>query len=429
MAPKFWMELRRLTMTFLRGHGQRPLGQADRDNHRQHFRRQTDRHGQRKEKRLLPIVLVQAVDEKNHRHHHRHETQHQPGESLDPFVEARLDRLGGDAFGDSAQISLRTRFHHQTRRRAALHAGAQKTEIRELQRRNVLPRFPGVELLHRQDSPVNVAWMMKRSLHASTRTSPGIMSPAESLTMSPGTNWRNGTSRVLPSRMTVAVTLIMALSLAAAASARDSWMKRNATPRMTMTTMIQPPAMSLGSAAVAKVMIARTENKMTSGLRTACQRRPSQSWRFSRETSFGPTSSNRSAGDRLGHSVRRRFQQSQGLRGLHSGGLGQTGGELDIGRCCAWAARRRPWRLGQSGRVFRCQPCFCFAIYAGRMHRQGGPENRKWEGGNRQANPQEFFHHPSFILSRGPHLKPRTPKTFGAGVVIFSRGICPVNKL
>ena len=73
-------------------------------------------------------------------------------------------------------------------------------------------------------SPVSVAWMMKRSLQESKRTSPGIMSPAESLTMSPGTSSRNGTSRVLPSRTTVAVTLIMALSLAAAASALDSWM-------------------------------------------------------------------------------------------------------------------------------------------------------------------------------------------------------------
>ena len=38
------------------------------------------------------------------------------------------------------------------------------------------------------DSPVSVAWMMKRSLAASRRTSPGTMSPAESFTTSPGTS-------------------------------------------------------------------------------------------------------------------------------------------------------------------------------------------------------------------------------------------------
>ena len=36
------------------------------------------------------------------------------------------------------------------------------------------------------DSPVRVAWMTNRSLAESSRTSPGIMSPAESFTMSPG---------------------------------------------------------------------------------------------------------------------------------------------------------------------------------------------------------------------------------------------------
>ena len=38
------------------------------------------------------------------------------------------------------------------------------------------------------DSPVSVAWMTNRSLAERSRTSPGIMSPAESLTTSPGTS-------------------------------------------------------------------------------------------------------------------------------------------------------------------------------------------------------------------------------------------------
>ena len=71
MAPKFWIELRRLTMTFLRRHRQRALGEADRDDHRQHLRRQPHRHRQREEEGLVPVVLGQAVDDEDQRHHHQ----------------------------------------------------------------------------------------------------------------------------------------------------------------------------------------------------------------------------------------------------------------------------------------------------------------------------------------------------------------------
>ena len=49
----------------LPGHGHRALGEAHRDDHRQHLRRQADGHRQREEKRLQPIVLGQAVDQEN----------------------------------------------------------------------------------------------------------------------------------------------------------------------------------------------------------------------------------------------------------------------------------------------------------------------------------------------------------------------------
>src|SRR5450432_1132799 len=72
-------------------------------------------------------------------------------------------------------------------------------------------------------SPVSDPWLTNRSLAWRMRTSPGIMSPAASWTTSPGTNWPRGTSRGSPSRTTVALTEIIALSLAAALSARASW--------------------------------------------------------------------------------------------------------------------------------------------------------------------------------------------------------------
>ncbi len=94
------------------------------------------------------------------------------------------------------------------------------------------------------DSPVRVPWLTNRSLVVSSRTSPGIMSPAESLTTSPGTRSRSGTSRALPSRSTVAVTWIMAFSLAAAASARASCTKRSVTLSSTMQAITVPARMS-----------------------------------------------------------------------------------------------------------------------------------------------------------------------------------------
>ena len=54
-----------------------------------------------------------------------------------------------------------------------------------------------------------------------SRTSPGIMSPADNFTISPGTRSRSGISFAWLSRTTVAVTVIIAFNLAAALSARD----------------------------------------------------------------------------------------------------------------------------------------------------------------------------------------------------------------
>ena len=71
-------------------------------------------------------------------------------------------------------------------------------------------------------SPVRLPSLTKRSFNDSSRTSPGIMSPAASLMMSPGTKSRRGISLAAPSRIAVAVTWIMALSFSAAASARAS---------------------------------------------------------------------------------------------------------------------------------------------------------------------------------------------------------------
>ena len=134
------------------------------------------------------------------------------------------------------------------------------------------------------DSPVSVAWMMNKSFAAISRTSPGIMSPADNFTTSPGTSCCSGISFCCPSRSTVAVTLIIALSLAAALPARVSCTRRKATPRITIASITVPPGMS----SVAYERIERTVSSTTSGLRTAVQSRCSHSCLRSWATSFGP---------------------------------------------------------------------------------------------------------------------------------------------
>jgi hypothetical protein len=119
------------------------------------------------------------------------------------------------------------------------------------------------------------------------------MSPAASLTMSPGTSSANGISFSALSRATVAVTRIIAFSFAAAVSARDSWTNRSETPRTTMTTISAPPTKSEAFWAVANEMIARTESRITSGLRHARMKSLRRVNRSSFATTFGPNTSKR----------------------------------------------------------------------------------------------------------------------------------------
>ena len=72
----------------LAAHGERALGEADGDDHRQHLGREAHGHGQREEKGAFPIVLGEPVDEEDQRHHHGHELDHEPGEAAEALVEA-----------------------------------------------------------------------------------------------------------------------------------------------------------------------------------------------------------------------------------------------------------------------------------------------------------------------------------------------------
>ena len=134
------------------------------------------------------------------------------------------------------------------------------------------------------DSPVRLPWLTKRSFEDSSRTSPGIISPAASLMMSPGTKSRRGISLAAPSRTTVAVTWIMAFSFSAAASARASCQKRSPTLSATITAITEPARAS----PVRKETADKVVSRITSGLRMIFRTRTGQPCFRSCATSFGP---------------------------------------------------------------------------------------------------------------------------------------------
>ena len=132
---------------------------------------------------------------------------------------------------------------------------------------------------------------MNKSLQEMRRISAGIMSPAARCTTSPGTNCARGISLVWPSRTTVAFTLIMALSLAAAVSARASWTNRNTTPRTTMTAITVAARIS----PVTADMTAKIDSRITKGFIKARPNSRQRLCRLSWATTFGPCSFNRRA--------------------------------------------------------------------------------------------------------------------------------------
>ena len=130
----------------------------------------------------------------------------------------------------------------------------------------------------------------------------------------------------------MAVTLIIAFNLAAAESALDSWMKRRPTPRMTMRTMSQAPTKSLVSWAVEKLMVARTVNRMTSGLRTAWKQAGGPGMVFLAGDFVGTGLGEALLRHGPGQAFRGCFQLAQGFRGLHSARFRQERGDPAGGR-------------------------------------------------------------------------------------------------
>src|SRR4029077_15228055 len=79
----------------------------------------------------------------------RHEPGHQPGEALYSAIEGRIGLLASEALSHLPKIGLRARGENGSRRRTALNAGAQETEVRVFDGREVLARSTRLRLLDR----------------------------------------------------------------------------------------------------------------------------------------------------------------------------------------------------------------------------------------------------------------------------------------
>ncbi len=156
------------------------------------------------------------------------------------------------------------------------------------------------------DSPVSAASLTKRSRDDSSRTSAGIMSPADRCTMSPGTTSRSGTSRRIglvksfTRRWTVAVVRTIARSFSAARSERNSCTNRNSALIVTIVSRIVTLAYARFSAgakttSVHKLIAASTSSTYTNGLLNDRISWRAQCGGLSCAISFGPSSSSRSS--------------------------------------------------------------------------------------------------------------------------------------
>ena len=226
IAPRFWMALIRLTMTFLRPIATAPLRQADRHDHRQHLGRQAHGHGQREEEGLHPVALGQAVDENTNGTITSHEAQHEPGEAGDAAIEGRLRwrLLQGlrPCRPDTCPCPSRRPRRRPSRSRRSCRGT--RCCVSAMGARGVCgclsrPRTSRPESSRPSASPGSrTGPLPERS--ARRRES---CRPRQAARRRPEPDAQRRISRGAPSRTTVAVTEIIALSLAAALSALASW--------------------------------------------------------------------------------------------------------------------------------------------------------------------------------------------------------------
>ena len=182
----------------------------------------------------------------------------------DAAVEAGRRRLIDDGPGHAAEIGGHAGGHDDGAGRAAFDAGARGS------RRSSVPAASGPQSLRGRRTSRRetirrswLAWVMNRSLQEMSADVGRHHVPGREFDDVAGHQLADRLFLGLPSRSTVARTLIMARSLAAALSARASCTKRSTTPRTTMSSITMPRSESRRSA---NETAASTSSRITSGL-------------------------------------------------------------------------------------------------------------------------------------------------------------------
>ena len=129
----------------------RPARQGRGDDHRQHFRGQAHRDGEREQRRLPPVAFGVAVNQQHDRGHHQHKADQQHADPADAFLKGvRLAFLLADAASQLAKPGAAAGGENNRLRRTADHVGAHKAQGVALQR-VCLQRVAGAgHFFHRQ---------------------------------------------------------------------------------------------------------------------------------------------------------------------------------------------------------------------------------------------------------------------------------------
>jgi len=135
----------------LAGEFYRAFGQRGSHNHRQHFRRQPDRHGERKQCGFPPVAFGVTVDHQHHRCHYHHKADQQPADFADPGLErVWLCIFLYHTFGKLTEPGFAAGGDHHRNRRAAHHVGAHKTQGVQFKRISRNRFFLAGVFFHRQ---------------------------------------------------------------------------------------------------------------------------------------------------------------------------------------------------------------------------------------------------------------------------------------
>ena len=184
---------------------------------------------------------------------------------------------------------------------------------------------------------------MKRSLVATSRTSAGIMSPAESFTTSPGTSCLQRDLLFLAVAHHCGGDIDHRLELGRRGIRPVSCTKRSSTPSTTIKAITVPPSTSC----VANEIVESTTSKMTSGIAHGGEQPPRPAAVLALGDDVRPCFDHSSGGLVLAQSLRRGLHARQNRLPVHRRRLREDGGKVDG----SFRVFRRERQMENSGKM------------------------------------------------------------------------------